>query len=133
MPERIELHRVRCNDWRAQGLSCYWGQGVLPPFQMEAGVGFVSAVCEMLVGSHPGYLRLLPALPDAWPHGSVRGITTRCGVTVALSWAENGRALQATLHSHVAQQLTLRLPDHFSPSSQTIKLAAGSTSLESNA
>jgi len=93
-------------------------------------MGFVSAVCEMLVRSRPGFLRLLPALPDAWPHGSVRGITTRCGITVDLTWSENGRVLQATLHSHVTQQITLRLPDHFNPSSQIIELASGSSSLE---
>ncbi|HEX8552105.1 MAG TPA: glycoside hydrolase N-terminal domain-containing protein [Abditibacteriaceae bacterium] len=118
------------NDWRAQGLSCFWGQGALPPFQIEAGLGFVSAVCEMLVRSRPEFLYLLPALPSAWPQGNVRGITTRCGVTVDLSWSENGHVLRATLHSRVAQQITLRLPDHFSSSSQAINLTAGSTSLE---
>jgi alpha-L-fucosidase 2 len=74
------------NDWRAQGLSMYWGHGALPPFQIEAGMGFVSAVCEMLVRSRPGFLQLLPALPAAWAQGSVRGLTTRCGVTIDLSW-----------------------------------------------
>jgi alpha-L-fucosidase 2 len=118
------------NDWRAQGLSMYWGQGALPPFQIEAGLGFVSAVCEMLVRSRSGFLRLLPALPDAWPNGNVRGITTRCGVTVDLSWSENGRVLQATLHSRTAQQITLRLPEHFRHSSQIIELTPGSLSLE---
>src|SRR4028118_2020301 len=110
------------NDWRAQGLSCYWGQGALPPFQIEAGMGFVSAVCEMLVGSRPGFLRLLPALPRAWPHGSVRGITTRCGVTVDLSWSQDGHVLQATLHYRVAQNVTLHLPDHFNSAPQIIEL-----------
>jgi alpha-L-fucosidase 2 len=118
------------NDWRAMGLSCYWGQGALPPFQIEAGMGFVSAVCEMLVRSRPGFLRLLPALPAAWPHGSVRGITTRCGVTVDMSWSENGRVLSVELSSRIPQQITLHLPDHFSTSSQTLELASGSVSLE---
>ncbi|HEX8552099.1 MAG TPA: hypothetical protein VF681_11170 [Abditibacteriaceae bacterium] len=118
------------NDWRAQGLSCYWGQGALPPFQIEAGMGFVSAVCEMLVRSRPGFLHVLPALPASWPDGSVRAITTRCGVTVDLSWSQGGRVLQATLHSRVPQQITLRLPDHFLPASQTIELASGSVALE---
>ena len=118
------------NDWRAQGLSCYWGLGALPPFQIEAGMGFVSAVCEMLVGSRPNFLRLLPALPEAWPHGSVRGITTRCGVTVDMSWSDNGRVVQATFHSRITQQITLHLPDQFHPSSRIVELAAGSVSLE---
>jgi alpha-L-fucosidase 2 len=61
------------NDWRAQGLSCFWGQGALPPFQIEAGMGFVSAVCEMLVRSRPGFLHLLPALPGAWHKGTRAG------------------------------------------------------------
>jgi alpha-L-fucosidase 2 len=118
------------NDWRAQGLSMYWGQGALPPFQVEAGLGFVSAVCEMLVRSRPGYLRLLPALPETWPKGSVRGITTRCGVRVDLDWSENARVIAVTLTSPVAQRITLRLPGHFSPFSHVIELAAGNVSLE---
>jgi alpha-L-fucosidase 2 len=118
------------NDWRAQGLSMYWGQGAQPPFQIEAGMGFVSAVCEMLVRSRPGFLHLLPALPSAWPHGRVRGITTRCSVTVDLAWSKNGHALSLKLSSPVAQKITLRLPDYFSPSSQTMELASGDTSLE---
>ena len=118
------------NDWRAQGLSCYWGLGALPPFQIEAGMGFVSAVCEMLVRSRPGFLHLAPALPAAWPRGSVRGITTRCGVKVDLSWSEGGRILSAQLNSRVAQQITLRLPGHFSPSSQLLTLDPGSVTFE---
>jgi alpha-L-fucosidase 2 len=93
-------------------------------------MGFVSAVCEMLVGSRPGFLRLLPALPEAWPQGSVRGITTRCGVTVDLTWSDSGRALNATLHSQSAQEIQLRLPDWFQPSCQTWELAQGTRTLE---
>jgi alpha-L-fucosidase 2 len=118
------------NDWRAQGLSCFWGMSALPPFQIEAGMGFVSAVCEMLVGSLPGSLRLLPALPKAWPHGSVHGITTRCGVRVDMSWSENGRVLSAELTSRTPQTITLHLPEHFQPSVRTIEIGGGSVSLE---
>jgi alpha-L-fucosidase 2 len=73
---------------------------------------------------------LLPALPATWPQGSVRGITTRCGVTVDLSWSQDGHVLQATLHSRVAQNVTLHLPDHFNSASQIIELTPGSLSLE---
>jgi alpha-L-fucosidase 2 len=118
------------NDWRAQGLSMYWGQGALPPFQIEAGMGFVSAVCEMLVGSRPGFLHLLPALPAAWPEGSVRGITARCGVTVDLTWSAQGHQLQVTLHSRTAQQISLRLPDGFEQTHRILDLTTGTTSLE---
>jgi alpha-L-fucosidase 2 len=117
------------NDSRAQGLSMYWGQGALPPFQIEAGMGFVSAVCEMLVRSRPGFLHLLPALPSVWSQGSVQGITTRCGVEVEMSWTENGRVLSINLKSRIPQQITLRLPNHFSPSCQAIELPSGSVVL----
>jgi len=118
------------NDWRAQGLSMFWGHGARPPFQIEAGMGFVSAVCEMLVGSRPGFLHLLPALPSAWPAGRVCGLTTRCGVTVDFSWSAHGHQLQLTLHSRVAQQITLRLPEGFEPERRLLNVATGSTSLE---
>ncbi|HEY0010119.1 MAG TPA: hypothetical protein VGB55_15450, partial [Tepidisphaeraceae bacterium] len=118
------------NDWRAQGLSCYWGLGALPPFQIEAGMGFVSAVCEMLVRSRPGFIHLLPALPSAWPHGSVRGITTRCGVQVDMSWSDSGRVLSVTLSSRVSQEIKLRLPDAFEPSVRNVKLASGNATFE---
>lgn len=93
-------------------------------------MGFVSAVCEMLVRSRPGFLRLLPALPDAWPEGSVRGITTRCGVEVGMTWSERGRVLSVDLSSRLPQQITLHLPGHFSPSRRTIDLPSGSVSYE---
>jgi hypothetical protein len=118
------------NDWRAQGLSCFWGQGALPPYQIEAGMGFVSAVCEMLVGSRPGFLRLLPALPKAWPPGSVQGITTRCGIQVDLVWSENGRVLSAKLSSRTPQEITLHLPEYFEPFVRTIEIPDGTVSLE---
>ncbi len=118
------------NDWRAQGLSMFWGQGGLPPFQIEAGMGFVSAVCEMLVGSRPGFIRLLPALPKAWPHGSVQGITTRCGIRVDMSWSQNGRVLSVKLSSRTPQTVTLHLPKHYQPSVRTIEIRSGFISLE---
>jgi len=98
------------NDWRSQGLSLFWGHGALPPFQIEAGMGLVAAVCEMLVRHRPGHLHLLPALPAEWPRGQVRGLTTRCGVTIDMVWAEGGHRIEAVLHATVAVRLQLTLP-----------------------
>ncbi len=113
------------NDWRSMGMSLFWGHGALPPFQIEAGLGFVAAVCEMLLHSRPGFLHLLPALPAAWPEGRVRGLTTRCGVTLDLEWRDGGRVIKASLHSRDTLRITLRLPALFMPERRIVELSPG--------
>lgn len=66
------------------------------PYQIDGNLGGAAAVIEMLVQSHSGVVRFLPALPSAWPEGSLRGIRARGGLTVDLTWKQ-GRAIRATL------------------------------------
>jgi alpha-L-fucosidase 2 len=80
-----------------------------PPFQIDGNFGYAAGVCEMLVQSHMGVIDLLPALPDAWPTGSVRGIRGRGGLEIDLAWNE-GRATSAVLKATVDGRYTLRAP-----------------------
>jgi len=71
-----------------------------PPriFQVEGNLGGTAGVCEMLLQSHRGLIRILPALPGAWPDGKVAGLRARGGFTVDIEWAA-GRATRVGLHS----------------------------------
>lgn len=78
-------------------------------YQIDGNLGGSAAVIEMLLQSQAGVVRFLPALPDAWPEGRLRGIRARGGLTVDLWW-EGGKARRATLRSTWTGRRTLAAP-----------------------
>lgn len=95
------------NDWRDMGI-CMNSQTA--PVQMDANLGFINAVQEMLIYVSPTIIKLLPALPTKWKQGNVKDMRFMTG-QLSFMWDTEGNKFTATVTAERRTEVTLKLPD----------------------
>ena len=98
------------NDWRGMNISLNMDPA---PVQLDAIMGYVNAIQEMLLSSSGDLLKLLPALPEALYQGEIRFFRYQDGLA-DMQWDLARRSFRATLTAICDHQMYVQLPREFS-------------------
>ncbi len=79
-------------------------------FSFDATEASVAGICDMLLQSQNGYIELLPALPDAWHSGSIKGICARGGIEADIEWVDK-KPVSVSFRASVPGEFKVKVPD----------------------
>lgn len=80
-----------------------------PPMQIDGNFGGSAGIGEMLLQSHEGFIELLPAIPDGWKNGEVRGMKVRGGAEISFKWKDN-KIQNIHITATANNQFVIKLP-----------------------
>lgn len=99
-----DCDEIICNIMRKMILKNFFGTH--PPFQIDGNFGLMAGICEMLLQSHTGKIKLLPALPDSWNNGEIKGLVARGNFVVDIEW-KDGKLKKGAVLSNMGGECAL--------------------------
>ena len=103
----LSLH----NDWKSMGLTLFTQNGAFAPIQLDASLGVVGAMQEMLLFAQPECVKLLPALPKRWGKGYTR-LHYMQG-EVEMSWNRDDHEVEIIFHPERPAKVQVLLPEEW--------------------